>query len=234
MPTPLTRHEKPVTYRLILPEKFSGSNRGSIQCLVCGLYSYNPNDVAHRYCPSCNVFHEEQPRDDEPHPAADLTIPRTWQGLMQWRMEEYCKKVSTEGAEWSRAFALTDMLSMTVPFKIHDLAVKGGPDDSDWARCREYSEWLGVSAPSLMFHNDGWYPKDDREPERSTREMIPGLIHAMAVMAFQPGGVCCLGVYFDAGAPDLTGVSQPVYGVLPTTQRLLEELWREKAEVLHA
>jgi hypothetical protein len=30
-----------------------------IRCSRCGLKSYNPNDVANRYCGSCHRFHED-------------------------------------------------------------------------------------------------------------------------------------------------------------------------------
>ncbi len=30
----------------------------SITCTVCGLTSFNPNDVAHKYCANCHQFHE--------------------------------------------------------------------------------------------------------------------------------------------------------------------------------
>ncbi len=33
----------------------------SIKCLICGLTSYNPNDVENRYCANCNVFHDLKP-----------------------------------------------------------------------------------------------------------------------------------------------------------------------------
>jgi hypothetical protein len=30
-----------------------------IECLICGLRSYNPNDVEHLYCGNCHQFHEK-------------------------------------------------------------------------------------------------------------------------------------------------------------------------------
>lgn len=30
----------------------------AILCLVCGLISYNPNDVKEKYCGHCHIFHE--------------------------------------------------------------------------------------------------------------------------------------------------------------------------------
>ena len=31
----------------------------AIKCHTCGLTSYHPEDVRHRYCGKCNVFHED-------------------------------------------------------------------------------------------------------------------------------------------------------------------------------
>jgi hypothetical protein len=33
--------------------------RTGIRCLGCGLTSWNPKDVANRYCGFCHAFHEE-------------------------------------------------------------------------------------------------------------------------------------------------------------------------------
>jgi len=30
----------------------------AIKCLQCGMTSYNPNDVEHKYCGNCHIFHE--------------------------------------------------------------------------------------------------------------------------------------------------------------------------------
>lgn len=30
-----------------------------IKCLVCGMGSYNRNDIEQRYCWNCKVFHEQ-------------------------------------------------------------------------------------------------------------------------------------------------------------------------------
>lgn len=32
----------------------------AITCARCGLTSYNPNDVAQRYCGHCKIFHDDQ------------------------------------------------------------------------------------------------------------------------------------------------------------------------------
>ncbi|MBA7533406.1 hypothetical protein ES705_25645 [subsurface metagenome] len=31
----------------------------AIKCLICGLISYNLNDVKSKYCGHCHIFHEE-------------------------------------------------------------------------------------------------------------------------------------------------------------------------------
>lgn len=30
----------------------------AIQCLICGLISYNQNDIKQKYCSHCHIFHE--------------------------------------------------------------------------------------------------------------------------------------------------------------------------------
>lgn len=30
----------------------------AIQCIKCGMISYNPNDIYQRYCGKCHEFHE--------------------------------------------------------------------------------------------------------------------------------------------------------------------------------
>ena len=30
----------------------------AIKCLTCGMTSWHPEDVRHRYCGNCHVFHE--------------------------------------------------------------------------------------------------------------------------------------------------------------------------------
>ncbi len=43
-----------MTYKLV-----ESSDGPAIQCLRCGLVSYHPKDVEHRYCGRCHIFHEE-------------------------------------------------------------------------------------------------------------------------------------------------------------------------------
>lgn len=37
-----------------------------ILCRVCKRRSYNPNDMEHRYCGSCNEYHPITPCNDDP------------------------------------------------------------------------------------------------------------------------------------------------------------------------
>ncbi len=32
----------------------------AIKCLVCGLTSWHPKDIAHRYCDNCSQFHDDR------------------------------------------------------------------------------------------------------------------------------------------------------------------------------
>ncbi len=43
------------SYRVIDTDKAEGGK--AIVCLKCGRLSFNPNDVAARYCSNCHVFH---------------------------------------------------------------------------------------------------------------------------------------------------------------------------------
>lgn len=50
------------TYQLIpaqpVPQLEAWAPPG-IQCLTCGLISYNPNDIRERYCGACHRFHDD-------------------------------------------------------------------------------------------------------------------------------------------------------------------------------
>jgi hypothetical protein len=44
------------TYRII---------RGGIQCLTCYQFSYDTNDIKHKYCPICKKYHEPNFYDEQ-------------------------------------------------------------------------------------------------------------------------------------------------------------------------
>jgi len=51
-----------VHYRLLASGPLSG-----IQCLTCGKTSWNPNDVANKYCGKCHRFHgDDSPKLRQP------------------------------------------------------------------------------------------------------------------------------------------------------------------------
>lgn len=36
----------------------------AIRCQTCQQISYNPNDIKHRYCGACHVFHDDRPSSE--------------------------------------------------------------------------------------------------------------------------------------------------------------------------
>jgi hypothetical protein len=46
-----------MTYKMI--ETVDGQL--GIQCLLCGLASFNYNDITNKYCDHCQMFHEDSP-----------------------------------------------------------------------------------------------------------------------------------------------------------------------------
>ncbi len=59
-----------MTYEIL---QFDG--RGdAIKCLICGMVSYNPNDVEHRYCGNCHRFHLGPPSYSEALKQAKETL----------------------------------------------------------------------------------------------------------------------------------------------------------------
>ncbi len=43
----------------------------SISCFLCGMTSFNPTDVAQKYCGACQVFHDDPPALDAVREKAD-------------------------------------------------------------------------------------------------------------------------------------------------------------------
>jgi hypothetical protein len=44
----------------MIPTYVIGAYGKCITCLDCGLTSWNPNDVAERYCGGCHEFHDDK------------------------------------------------------------------------------------------------------------------------------------------------------------------------------
>jgi len=74
-------------------------------------------------------------------------------------------------------------LSAAVPLWIMDLRAKGGPDESDVERAREFSQALSEKGDVLQFAG--------RNGEAAG--LFNRLAHAVAVMAFKPGGIYVFG-----------------------------------------
>jgi hypothetical protein len=78
-------------------------------------------------------------------------------------------------------------LQATVPVLIAELAEAGGAVEADLARVRGYASDFGTDADALLFRREG-----------KTGEMASKLVDALAVLAFQPGGVEFAGLHFEA------------------------------------
>src|SRR5262245_16521250 len=87
-------------------------------------------------------------------------------------------------------------LEASVPFRMLDLAAQGGPTEADWAEARAFADVLAFEGDAVLFRG---HKKGD------TARVMRGLIRALAVMAFVPGGVSAWGLHFDAGMPDSSG-----------------------------
>lgn len=79
-------------------------------------------------------------------------------------------------------------LSAAVPLKIAEYQRRGGPDEEDFIRTREYADVLGGKGDTLQYTGK----KGD-----ATR-LFNGLADALAVMAFCPGGVKFAGARYQA------------------------------------
>lgn len=78
-------------------------------------------------------------------------------------------------------------LQATVPLLIAELAEAGGVTDADFHRVRGYVDDFNVDGDALLFRREG-----------KTGEMAGKLADALAVLAFQPGGVEFAGLHFEA------------------------------------
>lgn len=48
------------TYEMIELREFAGLKRKEgMRCLKCGQATYNPTDILNRYCPNCQIFHDD-------------------------------------------------------------------------------------------------------------------------------------------------------------------------------
>lgn len=84
--------------------------------------------------------------------------------------------------------ALEICLSAAVPLWIDDLKQKGGPDDRDRELAQEYGSILAEKGDVLQFGGK----------KGEAADLFNKLAHAVAVLAFQPGGIRVFGMEFKA------------------------------------
>lgn len=84
---------------------------------------------------------------------------------------------------------LTTMMQTAVPLHVMRLKEKGGPTKEDMARAQETSDILGERG-DILLHGGG---KKGEAADQFNRTA-----HAIAVLAFVPGGVTLFGTTFDA------------------------------------
>jgi hypothetical protein len=84
---------------------------------------------------------------------------------------------------------LRSTLEASVPFRILELKQFGGPLERDFEEARAFAEVLGSEGDALLFRG---HKKGD------TARVMRGLIRALAVAAFAPGGVTAFGLHFEA------------------------------------
>lgn len=87
-------------------------------------------------------------------------------------------------------------LEISVPFRMLELNQQGGPRERDWQEAIAFGDIAAYEGDNLLFKG---HKKGD------TARVMTGLIRALAVMAFVPGGVTAWGLHFDVGTPDSTG-----------------------------
>lgn len=91
---------------------------------------------------------------------------------------------------------LQSTLEATVPFRMLELCQWGGPTERDFEEARAFADVLALEGDAVLFKG---HKKGD------TARVMCGLIRALAVMAFVPGGVTAWGLHFEAGTSDTDG-----------------------------
>lgn len=82
-------------------------------------------------------------------------------------------------------------LSAAVPLRIMELRGKGGPDEADWRRAKDFGPVLAERGDRLLFRGKG--KKDEGEAAKMFNETA----HAIAVMSFLPWGIRVFGQHFQ-------------------------------------
>lgn len=79
-------------------------------------------------------------------------------------------------------------LSAAVPLAVAELVRKGGPSNDDWVMAREAGQQLAEHGDNLLYRG---------KPGESAR-LFNTVAHALAVLAFCPGGVTFCGEHWEA------------------------------------
>lgn len=91
--------------------------------------------------------------------------------------------------------ALPIALSAALPLRILELRERGGPTDCDIEHARAFASDLGAHGDVLQF---GGGKKGD------VARLFSGLVNAVAVLAFCPGGIRIFGAHYE-GRPGWRG-----------------------------
>lgn len=86
--------------------------------------------------------------------------------------------------------ALHVSLLTAVPLYILEIKEKGGPDEADYKAAREASNALGERGDVLLFGGS--------KHKGEIAELFNSLAHAIAVLAFCPGGVTIFREHWEA------------------------------------
>jgi hypothetical protein len=84
---------------------------------------------------------------------------------------------------------LSMFVAVSVPLRLAGLQKKGGPSDLDYELARGFAEELAEHGDNLLYRG---------KKSGETARLANGLAHAIAVFAFQPGGVRIFGYHFEA------------------------------------
>lgn len=83
--------------------------------------------------------------------------------------------------------ALPIFVETFVPLVIADLSARGGPSNEDFVRMQAFLPRLCAEGDALLFRT-----------KNKTGELAGELLHAIAVLAFQPGGISVFGQHWEA------------------------------------
>lgn len=92
---------------------------------------------------------------------------------------------------------LPAFLGMTVPLRIAELQAAGGPTQQQRDWCRIYADRLGSDGTALLYRTTS---RAQRAARTDTASMAADLSLALAILAFQPGGVKFGSLRFDASS----------------------------------